>query len=119
MTKDMADYYSKELIKTAKDKYNSNEEIHFDSNNYHRIVHSSHNYAPKENELISSYIPKINLDYDFALKRANQKHIDGPKGPWYAHRDPMGCIICDPLEMCQILISVLKYLSIKYPKISI
>jgi hypothetical protein len=103
--------------KIARDRYSSLEEdFGFDPNMFQKIIHLGGQFAPKPGQKVSEYAAKIKLHVEFQTKKNYRVHIEGPKGPWYTHRSPLGCFMCEDLELYTVLNSVLDYLSKKYPK---
>ena len=117
---DENEYYKKEMDKLQRsidginDKYNTLDDPK-DLSLYNRYVQADLDYAPIEGELLKEYLPRLKVHLDFQRRKNLVAHRDGPKGPWYSHRHPLGCFMCYDLQQKDYLYNILQYVGAKYP----
>ncbi len=96
------------------DKYNSVDKM-VDENDYKKVVNSDVEFSPSKGESWSSYYAKVQVYVRLGAKKNIKAHINGPKGPWWTHRNPQGCFCCEDLALLQVLQDVLGIMVNQYP----
>ncbi len=117
--KNEAEFYKKLSAKQL-DKYSSEEYLkQIDPNDYQRVVRTHGLYSPMAHiKELEQYISQIKLLQKVGQETSSRTHIDGPK-EWYTHRDPRGCFMCKDQEFISVLVSVLEYISVIYPHLTL
>ncbi len=84
------------------------DEEKLDSNDYHRIINSKLQMTPTKGETYGEYIVRLEIYCDLAAEKSRKTHIDGPRKAWYTHRSPMGCFMCEHINLVSMMLQVLK-----------
>ncbi len=96
------------------DKYNTLDEP-VDINDIKHILNSNLQYTPKEGQTWESYISELQIYINYNRSKSEKNHINGPKGPWYTHRSPSGCFMCDDMKLIQVMFNTMKLMVSQYP----
>ncbi len=72
-------------------------------------------YAPSKNETLKLYYEKLKIYRKINYDVNTKCHITTPKGPWYSHRAPQGCFMCADQMMINIMLEVIRILSLRHP----
>ncbi len=97
--------------KYLRDQYNESEK--YDAmEDYQRIIQQSNlDYAIRKQENLENYIERLQIHVDFNAKKNIKTHIQAPKGCWYTHKSPLGCFMCDDMNMIHYMLNLLKTMS--------
>ncbi len=91
-----------------------------DENEYKRIINinSTLDYAIRKAETLSKYMVRLEDHIARANKTNWRVHvIIGSKGkPWYTHKNPNGCFMCEDTNMLNYLKNLLIAIAIQHPK---
>ncbi len=112
----MSEDYLNQLRREEQDltsQYTNEEKL--DINDYKTIVNAGLSYAPERGERLSHYHDRLGIFIKLAAEKNRKTHIDGPRKAWYTHRSPMGCFMCEDMNMYHVLFRVLGLLVISYP----
>ncbi len=118
-------YYEDEIrklelqSKNLKDNYNTLDANADLGNTAGYIPTPSLPYAPTKDETLESYFAKLKIYRKINHDINTKCHITTPKGPWYSHRAPQGCFMCEDQKMINIMLEVIRILSLRYPKESL
>ncbi len=105
------------IARASMDKYST--DLEYDPNLYQRVIHTNLLYSPKEGETFRAYIQRVKIHRDILTKSNTLTHIETARGrPWHTHIRP-DCFMCNDRNFYTVLTSVLEYLSIKYPKLTL
>lgn len=63
--------------------------------NYATKPRISVSFIPTENETLATYTQRLVQSIEEQTQISTNAHINGPKGPWYTHKTPSGCFICN------------------------
>ncbi len=94
------------------DQYNTTEP-RIDEFDVRNIFQLSQKWAPKKGEKIIDYLPKLKIYTETAIEFSRKTHINGPKGAWYSHRNPMGCFACGLSDILLTSYHIISYISSK------
>lgn len=117
--------YSKEMERLERQQNNlrdqwNTESKNQDENEYKRVINatSTLNYALRKNETLEQFIIRLNEHVEIANKTNWRVHvIIGSKGkPWYTHKNPNGCFMCNDTNMINYMLNLFKALAIMHPK---
>ncbi len=102
--------------KFLRDQYNTIEK--YDAmEDYQRIVKQSNlDYAIRVSENLENYLPRLQIHVEFNAKKNIKSHIQAPKGCWYTHKSPLGCFMCDDMNMIFYMLNLLKTLAKHQPE---
>ncbi len=106
-----------ETEKGIRDNYNTLTDQTDLSNIHHVLSNNDESRKPHPNETLAEYSARASWIQHTQEGINTKTHILNGKKIWYTHRAPNGCFMCKDLEFIRILVDVLKYISIKYPKI--
>ncbi len=97
--------------KQMRDQYNETEK--YDAmEDYQRIIQQSNlDYAIRKSETLENYLARLQIHVDFNAKKNIKTHIQAPKGCWYTHKSPLGCFMCDDMNMIHYMLNLLKTLA--------
>ncbi len=115
------EYYKKEMrkmeerSKSLRDQYNTLDN-HYDEQDYQRILNANLDYAPQSKQSWLSYYENAKIYAKMNAKMNAQTHINGPKGAWYTHRNPMGCFCCNDTKLLSVFLSVIGLMANQNPK---
>ncbi len=115
------DYYDTEIRridlqrKNLLDHYNTLEEKP-DLTKCDRLVEAKLEYSPRKHELWTDYAKNLKIHIAYAQKKNYKAHIDPPKGCWYTHRSPLGCFMCEDMELIHYMLKVIEYMGETHPK---
>jgi len=118
-------YYDNEIRKLElqrkeiKDQYNTLDENQDLGNTQSYIPTPSLAYSPSKDENLESYFKKLKIYRKINYERNTKCHINTPKGPWYSHRAPQGCFMCEDQQMINIMLEVIRILSLRHPSESL
>lgn len=105
--------------KNLKDQYNTLDENQDLGKSENYIPTPSLPYSPIENETLEAYFQKLKIyrkiNYEINIKT----HITPPKGAWWTHRQPSGCFMCADQQMINVMLEIIRILSLRYPKESL
>ncbi len=117
--------FSKEMERLERQQNNlrdqwNTESKNQDENEYKRIINSNNtlNYAIRKAETLEKYLIRIEDHVAIANKTNWKVHvIIGSKGkPWYTHKNPNGCFMCDDTNMLNYFINLFKAIAVQHPK---
>ncbi len=94
-------------------QYTSAEKL--DVNDYKKVVNSTISYAPHANETWKEYANRIGIYAKIAADKNRLTHIDGPRKAWYTHRNPMGCFMCESINLESVMLRVIGEMANQYP----
>jgi len=63
--------------------------------------------APTDGENFTSYLKRLQVMLTALDEQAVQEHMYGVKGPWYVHKRPSNCFICDYSTMVNQMLNIL------------
>ena len=98
------DYYDDEINKIdrqrkgLRDQYNTLEKP-YDENDIEAVVKCSLAFTPSKGQTLSSYLEALKIYYKICCEKNIKTHINGTKGAWYTHRNPMGCFACEDMNL--------------------
>ncbi len=97
--------------KYLRDQYNEVEK--YDAmEDYQRIIQqSTADYAIRKHEKLEDYITRLSIHVEYNAKKNIKTHIQAPKGCWYTHKSPLGCFMCDDMNMIHYMLNLLKTIS--------
>jgi len=105
--------------KNLKDQYNTLDENQDLGNTDSYIPTPSLAYSPSKDETLESYFKKLKIYRKINYEKNTKAHINTPKGAWYTHRSPLGCFMCEDQQMINIMLEVIRILSLRYPSESL
>ncbi len=118
-------YYEDEIRKLElqqkglKDQYNTLD-INKDLGNTPEYVPTpSLAYSPSKNETLESYYQKLKIYRKINYEKNTKAHITPPKGAWYTHRSPLGCFMCEDQQMLNVMLEIIRILSLRHPSESL
>ncbi len=121
----MTDYYDNEVRKlelqrkNLKDQYNTLDENKDLGNTSSYIPTPSLPYSSAKDETLESYFDKLVIYRKINYRKNTMAHITPPKGAWYTHRSPLGCFMCEDQQMINVMLDVIRILSLRYPSESL
>jgi len=86
-----------------------------DSNDYKKVINANISYAPYRGETWSQFAQRIAIYSKVAADKSRLTHIDGPRKAWYTHRNPMGCFMCEDMNLISLMGRVIFEMASKYP----
>ncbi len=98
---DQEAYINRKLNNELNDQYNTIEP-QLDEFEYRDPTQINLKSSPKKNETFESYLGRLKVYIEQAIDTSMKTHVNGPKGSWYSHRQPMGCPFC-PLQDIMLL----------------
>ncbi len=91
------------------------------ANDYKRLINTPNHqdYSIRKQEKLSTYATRLQEHIRFANKKNYHIHVEiGTRGhPWYTHKDPNGCFMCEDTSFLLYLLSVIKALATLNPDI--
>ncbi len=101
--------------KYLRDQYNEVEK--YDAmEDYQRIIQQSNlDYAIRKQENLENYIARLQIHVEFNAKKNIKTHIQAPKGCWYTHKSPLGCFMCDDMNMIHYMLNLIKTIAKHQP----
>ncbi len=102
------------IQKQMNDQYNTLEKP-LDPNDIKHIINADLEFAPKTGQTLKSYYEQLKVYVKFCSDKNIKTHVNGPKGAWYTHRNPMGCFACEDLNLMKTMEAVIALLASKYP----
>lgn len=116
-------YYDKEMEKLEKqqrqlreqqekgqwDRYNTVEEK-VDENDYKDILQSSLEYCPKRGQKWLEYAIEVRVHSKAHQIKSLKTHVEC-KRQWYTHRSPLGCFMCEDINLISVLTSVIRLMA--------
>ncbi len=102
--------------KFLRDQYN--ETAKYDAmEDYQRIIQQSNlDYAIRKEENLENYITRLEIHVKFNATKNIKTHIQAPKGCWYTHKSPLGCFMCDDMNMISYMLNLLKTMAKYQPE---
>ncbi len=99
------------------DKYNTLE-VKEDANLYKHVINADLRIAPKKGQLYSDYLIELKVHVEIAKHKNYKTHvIIGVRGaPWYTHKRPDGCFMCEDISTISVLFSTMALMAQKHPK---
>ncbi len=115
---------SEEYLKARRDLERQQEDLSsqytdeekMDANNYQAIINSPSICTPEGGEKLTHYADRLQIYCKIASDKNRLTHIDGPRKAWYTHRNPMGCFMCEDMNLIAVMRRVIGLLAIKFPK---
>ncbi len=106
------------MYQQGNDKYNVIQEDIPDESEYRRILNAKLTIAPKAGQSWKDYLMELTIHTDTARETNwNTHYIKGSHGhPWFTHKNPLGCFMCNDIEMIHVMLSVMKLMAEQYPK---
>ncbi len=114
-------WFKKELarVETIKkglhDQYNSLDNP-IDKYDVDKLIRNDHQYSPTCGQTWESYLGDLKIYAKFCYETNVRTHVNGPKGAWYTHRNPMGCFACEDLNLIYSIINAMEIMVKQYPK---
>ncbi len=96
------------------DQYNTMDNP-LDPNDIKNILHADLKFTPTENQSWSSYLKELKIYVKFCSEKNIKTHINGPKGAWYTHRNPMGCFACEDINLMHVMFTTMELMVKQYP----
>ncbi len=85
---------------------------------YQRIIQQSTlDYALRKQETLQEYLYRIEIHVEINAQKNIKSHISAPKGCWYTHKSPLGCFMCDDMNMIHYLLNLLRSLAKHQPSL--
>ncbi len=115
-------YYEREIRKIELqkagllDQYNTLEKKPENQYVGYEVVTSKLEFTPAEKQTWLSYYENVVIYERISRQNSEKTHINGTKGSWWTHRNPMGCFICNTDNLLSVVLGVLKIMANKYPK---
>ncbi len=101
--------------KDLRDNYNTLEPP-YDGDEYEKNPKISHHpFSPKNGQTLHDYYIQLTVNDKIVHDKNYKAHINGPKGHWYMHVNPMGCWGCEEAELSGVQLNVIAVLAHKYP----
>jgi len=119
------DYYENEIRKldlqrkNLKDQYNTLDETPDVTKTSSYIPTPTLAYSPIEGENLEAYYAKLKIYRKINYEVNTKSHITPPKGAWWTHRQPSGCFMCQDQQMINVMLEIIRILSLRYPKESL
>ncbi len=106
------------MFSSGNDNYNTIQKVDEDINEYQRILNANIRIAPKEGQLWSEYLTELSIHVETAKENNwNTHYVKGSHGhPWFTHKNPIGCFMCNDIEMISVMLKVMKLMLFQYPK---
>ncbi len=98
------------------DHYNTLEKVS-DLNDDTQLINSHLKYAPQEHHTWETYAKELATHVKYADDKNTKTHIQG-KRPWYTHRSPLGCFMCEDIAMRHVMLSVIISMAKQHPNTS-
>ncbi len=112
----MSEDYLRDIRRQVNDltsQYDNKEKL--DVNDYSSIVNAQVVCSPESGESLGHYHDRLSVYCRIASEKSRLTHIDGPRKAWYTHRNPMGCFMCEDMNLIHVQLRVIGLLAIKYP----
>ncbi len=84
-------------------------------NDYKKVINANITYAPHKGETWKNFSIRIKIFTDLASEKSRKTHIDGPRKAWYTHRNPLGCFMCEDMNLISLMSRVIDEMASKYP----
>ncbi len=91
------------------------DEERLDMNNYRNIINSNSVCTPERGEKWTHYADRVKIYSKIGADKNRLTHIDGPRKAWYTHRSPMGCFMCEDMNLIAVMRRVIGLMSLQYP----
>ncbi len=91
------------------------DEEKLDPNDFKNIVNARLKYSPIQGQKWQEYATKLNIYTDLAAEKNRLTHIDGPRKAWWTHRNPMGCFMCEDINLISCMLKVIKIMASQHP----
>ncbi len=91
-------------------------EPRLDPNDYHNVVRSRLEYAPKTGQTWKQYADTLGIYTKLASEKNRLTHIDGPRKQWWTHRNPMGCFMCEDTNLISLMLKVIIAMAAEHPE---
>lgn len=101
----------------TQDQYNTLEQP-IDPNNIQHNKHSSQGleFSPKQGETWESYSQRLKVYIEFADKKNYNTHVNGPRRAWFTHRSPLGCFMCEDVNLRHTMYDAILQMTKQNPK---
>ncbi len=86
-----------------------------DVNDFKKVINAHVTYAPHAGETWQQYAIRIGIFTQIAIDKNRLTHIDGPRKAWYTHRNPMGCFMCESINLESLMHRVITEMASQYP----
>ncbi len=96
-----------------KSQYTSEEKM--DPNDYKNIIHARLKYTPKQGETWQKFSEALAIYTDLAIEKNRNIHINGPRKAWWSHRNPMGCFMCEDVNLISAMLKIIKLMASQHP----
>ncbi len=100
------------------DQYNTLDKK-VDVNDIKNVINSNLTFTPTSGQTLSSYVAQLAVYVKFNADANIRTHINGVKGAWWTHKNPMGCFACNDTNLIHVMKDLLTLISIKYPDIKL
>ncbi len=116
----MSEEYLKQMRKLEMQNNNlvnqyDNDEERLDNHDFANLVNSKSICTPEKGETWAHYADRIAIYVKIAADKNRLTHIDGPRKAWYTHRSPMGCFMCESINIEAVMRRVIGIMAIQYP----
>ncbi len=99
--------------KNLNDRHNTLDE-QTDTNDVEKLLNSSLKYTPESYQTWQQYVAELQTHIKYADDKNRRTHIEG-KRPWYTHRSPLGCFMCEDIALRHVMLRVLQLMANAYP----
>ncbi len=100
--------------KNLRDNYNTLDPA-INLNDAERVLNSNLRYAPQKHHTWETYAMELKTHVHYANEKNRKAHIEG-KRPWYTHRSPLGCFMCEDIAIMNVMLQVIQSMAKQYPK---
>ncbi len=95
-------------------QYDNNEKL-LDPNDFKTVVNADLDESPKTGQTWAQYSDLLRVHIKIHQKKNFKTHVDGPRKAWYTHRSPMGCFMCEDINLIALLGRVIGLMAIQHP----
>ncbi len=99
--------------KKLHDNYNS-EIQKSNQNDIEHLLNSTLKYSPDRRHTWETYVQELVTHIKYADDKNTKAHIEG-KTPWYTHRSPLGCFMCEDIALRHVMLQILQLMAKQYP----
>ncbi len=96
------------------DQYNTLDNP-IDPDDIKHILKTDLQFSHHEGQTWASYLNELRIYKKFCEEKNIKTHINGPKGAWYTHRNPMGCFACEDINLINTMFRALTIMVKQYP----
>ncbi len=90
-----------------RDQYNTRTKTIDETEYTSPIIETNTMIHPKKGETFISYYERICTVIDYAKAKNIKSHISPKNGAWFTHRSPMGCFMCEDMNLIIVLRNVI------------